>query len=71
MSQLLDDLIQQKRNDTQSYEQFLKAAEALAQQLGRKQPTADIPATLYGKPEAIVLFNNLATIPATTLQALG
>ena len=68
MSKLLDDLIQQKRNGTQSYEQFLKDAETLAQQLGRKQPTDDIPAVLYGKPEAIVLFNNLATLPATTFQ---
>ena len=68
MSKLLDDLIQQKRNDTQSYEQFLKDAEALAQQLGRKQPTANIPAVLHGKTGAIVLFNNLATIPATTFQ---
>jgi len=68
MSKLLDDLIQQKRNGTQSYEQFLKDAETLAQQLGRKQPTADIPAVLYGNPEAIVLFNNLATLTATTFQ---
>lgn len=68
MSKLLDDLIQQKRNDTQSYAQFLKNAEALAQQLGHKQPTADIPAALSGKPEAIVLFNNLATLTATTFQ---
>ena len=68
MSQLLDDLIQQKRNDTQSYEQFLKDAEALAQKLGRTQPTNHIPAVLHGKTGAIVLFNNLATIPATTFQ---
>lgn len=68
MSKLLDDLIQQKCDDTQSYEQFLKEAEALVLQLGRKQPTANLPATLHGKTEAIVLFNNLATIPATTFQ---
>jgi len=68
MSKLLNDLIQQKSNDTQSYEQFLRDAEALAQQLGRKQPSNDIPAVLHGKTEAIVLFNNLATLTATTFQ---
>jgi type I restriction enzyme R subunit len=68
MSKLLDDLIKQKRDDTASYEQFLKNAEALIQQLGRKQPNADVPAVLHGNLEAIVLFNNLATIPSTTFQ---
>ncbi|MBD2080606.1 type I restriction endonuclease subunit R [Leptolyngbya sp. FACHB-17] len=68
MSKLLDDLIQQKRDDTQSYEQFLKNAEALVRQFQQRQPTVDLPATLNGKPEAIVLFNNLATIPAATFQ---
>ncbi|NJL99502.1 MAG: type I restriction endonuclease subunit R [Synechococcaceae cyanobacterium SM2_3_2] len=68
MSKLLDDLIQQKRDDTESYEEFLKAAEALAQQLGRQQPTPDMPIGLQGKPGAIVLFNNLPTINAKTFQ---
>ena len=68
MSVLLDDLIQQKRNDTQSYEQFLIDAEALINRLRRQQPDADIPASLHGRTEAIVLFNNLASIPATTFQ---
>ncbi|MBD1877147.1 type I restriction endonuclease subunit R [Nodosilinea sp. FACHB-131] len=68
MSKLLDDLIKQKRDDTESYEEFLKAAEALAQKLGRKQPTDGVPAELHGKPGAIVLFNNLPTIEATTFQ---
>jgi type I restriction enzyme R subunit len=62
MSELLNDLIKQKQDDTQSYEQFLKAAEALVNQLGRKQPATDLPAILRDKPEALVLFNNLATI---------
>ena len=60
MSVLLDDLIQQKRNDTQSYEQFLNNAEALINRLGRQQPDANIPASLHGQTEVIVLFNNLA-----------
>jgi len=68
MSKLLDDLIQQKREDTASYEQLLKAAEALVKRLERKQPDADLPAVLHGNPEAIVLFNNLASIPADTFQ---
>ncbi len=68
MSLLLDDLIQQKRSDTQSYQQFLRTAEDIANQLGRQQPATDIPPTLQGKPGAIVLFNNLATIPATTFH---
>jgi len=68
MSKLLDDLIQQKRVDTESYKQFLKNAEDLANQLGRQQPMVDIPAVLHGKTEAVVLFNNLASIPVTTFQ---
>jgi type I restriction enzyme R subunit len=68
MSKLLDDLIKQKRDDTESYEKFLKQAEALVKRLARKQPTAGIPAMLHGKSEAIVLFNNLLSIPATTFQ---
>jgi type I restriction enzyme, R subunit len=68
MSKLLDDLIKQKRDDTEAYEKFLKQAEALVKRLARKQPAAGIPAVLHGKPEAIVLFNNLASIPATTFQ---
>ena len=68
MSKLLADLIKQKRDDTESYEKFLKEAEALVKRLARKQPTAGIPAMLHGKPEAIVLFNNLSSIPATTFQ---
>jgi type I restriction enzyme R subunit len=68
MSKLLDDLIQQKRNDTESYEQFLKAAEALVNRMARNEPHTDIPAVLHGNREATVLFNNLASIPATTFQ---
>jgi len=68
MSKLLADLIKQKRNDTESYEKFLKQAEELVKRLDGKQPHAGIPAVLHGKPEAIVLFNNLPTIPATTFQ---
>ncbi|MDJ0743700.1 MAG: hypothetical protein QNJ32_10095 [Xenococcaceae cyanobacterium MO_167.B27] len=43
MSTLLNDLIQQKRNDTKSYELFLNNAEALINRLGRQQSDANIP----------------------------
>jgi type I restriction enzyme, R subunit len=66
MSKLLDDLIQQQRDDTASYEAFLEAAADLVQQMYGKQPHAQIPELLEGKPEAIVLFNNLASIPIST-----
>ena len=68
MSKLLADLIRQRRDDTESYEKFLKQAEALVKRLAKKQPTAGIPAMLHGKPEAIVLFNNLSSIPTEGFQ---
>jgi type I restriction enzyme R subunit len=68
MSKLLNDLIQQRRNETLAYEDFLQRAEELVKRLARKNPADGTPAVLHGKPEAIVLFNNLASIPATTFQ---
>ncbi|HRZ13077.1 MAG TPA: type I restriction endonuclease subunit R [Kiritimatiellia bacterium] len=68
MSVLLDDLIKQDRSNAAAYEQFLKNAEALVKRLATKQPTAGLPAILHGKHAAIVLFNNLATIPAETFK---
>jgi type I restriction enzyme R subunit len=68
MSTLLEDLIRQRRDQTLAYDDFLRRAEELARQLIGEQPTAGLPASLHGKPEAIALFNNLATIPATAFQ---
>jgi type I restriction enzyme, R subunit len=68
MSKLLEDLIQQRRNETIAYEDFLEKAEALVKRLAKKQPTEGIPAMLHGKPEAIVLFNNLGSIQRKTFQ---
>ena len=68
ISKLLDDLIQQSRADTADYEEFLCKAEALVKRLAAKQPDAGIPAVLHGKREAIVLFNNLGSIPATRFK---
>jgi type I restriction enzyme R subunit len=68
MSKLLEDLIQQRRDQTLAYEDFLQKAEELVKRLTKKQPTEGIPAMLHGKPEAIVLFNNLGTIPKKTFK---
>ncbi len=68
MSKLLDDLIRQRRDDTESYEKFLERAEALVKRLARKQPDVGVPAVLHGKPEAMVLFRNLPSVPATTFH---
>jgi type I restriction enzyme R subunit len=67
MSKLLDDLIAQSRADASAYEAFLKKAEELASRLVKKT-SGDHPASLHGKPEAIVIFRNLAGLPATTFQ---
>ena len=68
MSKLLDDLIKQSRADTAAYEEFLRQAEALVKRLAGKQPDDGVPAVLHGKPEAVVLFNNLASLPATSFR---
>jgi type I restriction enzyme R subunit len=68
MSKLLDDLIKQSRTDAAAYEVFLKQAEDLVKRMARNDTVAGVPAVLHGKPEAIVLFNNLATIQATKFQ---
>ena len=61
MSRLLDDLIRQRRDDTESYQRFLERAEALAKELGKRND-ASHPNILDGRKEAIVLFNNLVDI---------
>jgi type I restriction enzyme R subunit len=68
MSLLLEDLIRQSRADTVAYEEFLRKAEALVKRLASKQSDQGVPASLYGKHEAITIYNNLATVPATTFQ---
>jgi type I restriction enzyme R subunit len=68
MSKLLADLIRQQRDEAADYEKWLQDAEALIRRLQKQQPTANIPAALHGKAEAIVLFNNLSSIPAITFQ---
>ncbi|MBM9519530.1 type I restriction endonuclease subunit R [Desulforhopalus vacuolatus] len=62
MSKLLDDLIKQKHNDTESYEEFLRKAEALVKQMAKGQADEGIPMELIGKREAMVIYNNLPSI---------
>lgn len=59
MSLLLDDLIKQKRDDTKSYEEFLRNAEALLKRMAKDQKDAGIPSQLQGNPEAVVIYRNL------------
>jgi type I restriction enzyme R subunit len=68
MSKLLDDLIRQSRADTAAYEEFLRSAEALVNRLAQRQPDAGVPAVLHGMTEAITLYNNISTIPASRFQ---
>ena len=69
MSKLLDDLIKQKRDDTKSYEEFLRKAEALVKQMAKGQGDESLPAELFGKREAIVIYNNLPSILAGAFAA--
>jgi type I restriction enzyme R subunit len=59
MSLLLDDLIKQKRNETESYESFLRRAETLVKRLAKGQKEAGLPAQLHGNPEAAAVYRNL------------
>jgi len=65
MSQLLDDLIQQSREDAASYEEFLRKAEELARKMSTKDSAGDMPSALKGKREAMVIYNNLPRILAS------
>ena len=65
ISKLLEDLIKQKRDDTTAYEKFLQKAEELVKKMATKNMGSH-PHLLNGHPEAIALFNNLASISTTT-----
>jgi type I restriction enzyme R subunit len=64
MSKLLQDLIKQSRDDAASYELFLQNAEKLVRTIAKKDQVEGIPAILHGRPEAIVIYNNLEPILA-------
>lgn len=65
ISTLLEALIKKKANKTISYEAFLQKMEALVKKMAAKN-TGDYPEILKNCPEAVILFNNLAAIAATT-----
>ena len=67
ISRLLEDLIALKRANTATYEVFLREAEALVRRMAAKD-TGSHPKILDGHAEAIVLFNNLETIAASTFK---
>jgi type I restriction enzyme, R subunit len=67
MATLLNDLINQSRADAAAYEEFLRKAEDLVQRMARKD-TGSHPSVLHGHPEAIVIFNNLSSIPVSNFQ---
>ena len=64
MSKLLDDLIKQTRADAAAYEASSRKAEELVKRMAKKDTVARVPAVLHGKPEAIVIYNNLPDILA-------
>lgn len=65
ISKLFEDLIQQQRDDAAAYEKFLQQVEALVKKMAAKNMGSH-PRALDDRPGAIALFNNLASIPATT-----
>lgn len=67
MSKLLDDLIKQSHADSVAYEAFLARAEELVIRMARNE-AGDHPSVLNGHTAAVVLFNNLASLPATTFR---
>lgn len=62
MSALLEDLIQQSRDDAAAYEQFLQQTEVLLKRMATKDEADGIPHKLRGKPEVIAIYNNLRPI---------
>jgi type I restriction enzyme R subunit len=68
ISKLLDDLIKQSREDTKQYELFLNNAQDLFKRMMKKEYIDNIPADLQGKVEAIVIYNNLISLPKNNLR---
>ncbi|WP_421368127.1 type I restriction endonuclease subunit R [Agrobacterium tumefaciens] len=65
MSRLLDNLIRQSRQDAESYEDFLRDAETMIRRMASRSPSSGLPSSLHGNREAGIIFNNLATLPAS------
>ena len=67
ISDLLDDLIIQSKDETSSYEEFLSGAENLIKRLADKTANnPGLPIELSEKPEATTLFNNLDNVFSTS-----
>jgi type I restriction enzyme R subunit len=62
MSKLLEDLLQQKRENAEEYEAFLKNAEDLVQKMEQGRNTDNIPNELKGNKEAILIYSLLPRI---------
>jgi type I restriction enzyme R subunit len=62
MSKLLADLIELKKDITESYEEFLRKAEELVRKIAGKSSHSIYPPILNGRAEAIVIYNNLPLI---------
>ncbi len=62
MSDLLEDLIRQRREETLSYEEFLRRIEETARSIAGREQRSDIPFPLQGNPQAIAIYNNLPEI---------
>ena len=71
ISLLLDDLIRQRHDDTESYKVFLQKAEVLVKQMAGGQGDEGFPAELIGKRDAIVIYNNLPSIFANASATNG
>jgi len=69
LSKLLDDLIQEWRNETATYKQFLERAEALVKKMAAGQHGDALPQELAGKREAQVIYRNLPLILAQSAAA--
>ncbi len=65
MSKLLDDLIKQKREETISYEEFLKKIEELVKKMAKGHGDEETPNDLHGNQSAIVVYMKLPEILET------
>lgn len=69
LSKLLEDLIEDWRTETVSYQQFLAKAEALVNKMAAGHGSQDTPPELVDRREAQVIYHNLPAILATSCPA--
>lgn len=68
ISKLLDDLIEERRQETDEYEEFLRKAEALVKKMDRTSEKDSLPNELHGKKEAAIIYNNLPSILNSNIE---